>query len=190
MRLIALLATMLLAAPVAAQNLLINPDFDLDPTLPANGWSTTGTGALVWNQPIGDPSPPSARTTQSGTESMMLFQCVPIVGGASYDFSARSYTYSSTAPATNSVSLSVFATADCSGAAIENIATNQQSFPNFGLRERIGYVAPVTAQSGRIELLSNANGANNDIASDNVMVVGPPVPVAAGTWGAIKALYQ
>jgi hypothetical protein len=190
MRWIALLATLLLAAPVAAQNLVINPDFDLDPTIPANGWSTTGTGALVWHQATGDPNPPSARTTQNGSESMILFQCVPIVGEASYDFSARSYTFTSIGPATNSVSLSVFTTADCSGAAIENIATNQQSFPNFSLRERIGYVAPVTAQSGRIELLSNANGATNDIAWDNVMVVGPPVPVAAGTWGAIKALYQ
>src|SRR4026209_1456336 len=139
MRLIALLATLLLAAPVAAQNLLINPDFDLDPTVPANGWSTTRTRGPVWGQAVGDPGPPSARTTQSDAESMILFQCVPIVGGASYDFSAHSYTYTSIGPATNSVSLSVFATTDCSGVAIENIETNQQSFPNFSFRERVGY---------------------------------------------------
>jgi len=190
MRLIALLATTLLAAPVAAQNLLTNPDFDLDPTVPGNGWSTTGTGALLLNQAIGDPSPPSARTNQSGTESMILFQCVAITEGASYDFSARSYTHSSTAPATNGVSLSVFATVDCSGAPIENIPTNQGSFPNFALRERVGYVTPVNARSARIELLSDANGAINHISWDNIMLGGPPVPVEAGTWGTIKALYK
>jgi hypothetical protein len=196
MRLIALLATALLAAitllvaPVAAQNLLTNPDFDLDPTVLANGWSTTGTGALLWNDGKGDPSPPSARTDQSGTERMILFQCVAIVGGASYNFSARSYTHASTGPATNGVSLSVFPTVDCSGDPIENVPTNQESFPNFALRERIGYVTPGNARSARIELLSDANGTMNDISWDNIMVDGPPVPVEDGTWGAIKALYR
>ena len=65
MRWFALLATMLLAVPVAAQNLLSNPDFDLDPTVPGNDWSTTGTGDLLWNQGKGDPSPPSARTARA-----------------------------------------------------------------------------------------------------------------------------
>jgi len=190
MRLIALLATTLLAAPVAAQNLLINPDFDLDPNVPGNGWSTTGAGALLWDQGIGDPSPPSARTNQSGTERMILFQCVAIVGGASYDFSARSYTHRSIGPATNSVSLSVFSTLDCSGTAIENITTNQESYPNFALRERVGYVTPANARSARIELLSDANGATNEISWDNIIVEGPPVPVDAGTWGAIKTQYK
>jgi hypothetical protein len=185
-----LLAATLLAAPVAAQNLIINPDFDFDPTVVGNGWSTTGTGDLSWNQATGDPSPPCARTSQNGSERMTLFQCVSIVGGASYDFSARSYTYTSTSPATNSVSLSVFATDDCSGASIESISTNQETFPNFALRERVGYVTPVNARSARIELLSDANGTINDIAWDNVILDGPAVPVEAGTWGAIKALYK
>ena len=86
--------------------------------------------------------------------------------------------------------LSVFATVDCSGDPIENVPTNQQSFPNFSLRERIGYVTPADARSARIELLSDANGAMNDISWDNIMVDGPPVPVEYGTWGAIKALYK
>lgn len=69
MFLITLLATMLLAMPVAAQNLLVNPDFDLDPTVSGNGWSTTGTGTLSWNQATGEPSAPSARTSQNGQSS-------------------------------------------------------------------------------------------------------------------------
>jgi len=190
MRWIALLATTLWAAPVAAQNLLINPDFDQDPTVSGNGWSATGTGSLEWNQALGDPSPPSARTHQTGTQSMTLWQCVPIVAGSSYDFSARSYTYTSTAPAMNRVALAVFASDDCSGAPIETVIANQQTFPNFALRERIGYVAPLNARSARIELLSDANSTVNDITWDNVILHGPATPVAYGTWGAIKAVYR
>ena len=190
MRWIPLLAIVFLAAPATAQNLLVNPDFDQDPTVLGNGWSTTGTGDLLWNHASGDPSQPSARTSQNGNESMTLYQCVPIVGGSSYDFSARSYTYTSIAPAMNSVSLSVFASDDCSGAPLENVIANQQTFPNWGLRERVGYVAPANARSARIELLSNANGAINDIGWDNVILHGPAVPVAAGTWGAMKAMYE
>ena len=191
MRLITLLATMLLAAPVTAQNLLVNPDFDLDPTISGNGWSTTGTGTLSWNQAAGEPSAPSARTSQDGTELMVLSQCVPIVGGSSYDFSARSHTYTSISPARNGVSLSVFTTDDCSGAPIENVPTNQETFPtDFALRERNGYVVPANARSARIELLSDANGAINDITWDHVVLAGPAVAVEDGTWGAIKALYR
>lgn len=60
----------------------------------------------------------------------------------------------------------------------------------FALRERNGYVSPANARSARIELLSDANGAINDITWDNVVLAGPALPVEAGTWGAIKALYR
>jgi hypothetical protein len=121
---------------------------------------------------------------------MTLYQCVPIVGGSSYDFSARSYTYTSIGLAFNRVSLTVFESNDCSGSPIETVETNQESFPNFALRERNDYPAPANARSARIELLSSANGTINDIAWDNIILTGPAVPVEAGTWGAIKALYR
>jgi hypothetical protein len=190
MRLIALLATMLLAAPAAAQNLLVNPDFDLDPTIAGNGWSKTGTGTLVWFETFGDPSPPCARSTQNGAESMILYQCVHIVGGATYDFSGRSFTHSSIGLAHNSVSLSVYATDDCSGAPIENVETNQNSFPNFSLRQRFGYVAPLNARSARIELLSDAGGTTDDISWDTIILTGPATAVESGTWGTIKSFYR
>lgn len=44
------LLTLVLAAASAhavAANLLQNPDFDLDPTNPANGWTATGTGLFA-----------------------------------------------------------------------------------------------------------------------------------------------
>lgn len=155
-------------------NLLENPDFDLDPTNPANGWTAEGTGSLIWNQTSGDPSPPSARTNQFAGESMILYQCVGIVGGTSYDFSARSFTHSSIGSGTNGVRMSVYSSNDCSGLALETVATNQTSFPNWALREQNGYIAPVDASSARIELYSAGNEDQNQISWDNVMVDGQP----------------
>lgn len=168
----AIATSVALASPLHAANLLQNPEFDLDPTS-GNGWTADGTGSLSWNLASGQPTPPSARTTQVAGESMILWQCVQIVGGATYDFSSQSFTHSSILSATNSVSLSVYASSDCSGGPLQNVPTNAQSFPNWGLREYIGYVAPMDANSARIELASNGNADNNDISWDNVVVDGP-----------------
>jgi len=133
------------SAPSFAQNLLTNPQFDLDPTIPGNGWETEGTGELVWNTITGQPSAPSARTNQFDDESMILFQCVQIVGGTDYDFSAQSFTHLSIGTSTNGVRLSVYDSADCSGSPLETVPTNQGGFPNWSLRERFGYAAPSDA---------------------------------------------
>jgi hypothetical protein len=163
--------------PVAAQNLLINPDFDLDPTNPANGWSVEGTGVFLWNQSDGQPSPPSARTNQFAGESMTLYQCVGIASSTNYDFSSRSFTHASIGTGTNGVRLSVYASNDCSGAALETAPTDQLSFPDWALRERNAYLAPPTANSARIELFSTGNSDSNQISWDNVMLVGQGPPV-------------
>jgi len=190
MRWLVFLTVTLLATPVTAENLLVNPDFDLDPTVPGNGWSTIGTGSFLWVQTNGDPMPPSARTDQNGTESMILFQCVEVTGDMGLDFSALSFTHSSIVPANNGVSLSVFSTLDCSGTPIETVLTDQTSSPNWYLRERIGYITPVNAFSARIELFSEANGSNNYISWDSVRIITPSTPTDTRTWGSIKALYK
>ena len=46
-------------------NLLINPEFDLDPA--TNGWTYVGTGTLSHNNSSGQPALPSARTDHTGT---------------------------------------------------------------------------------------------------------------------------
>jgi len=183
-------ALFLAAAPAVAQNLLTNPDFDLDPTVPGNGWTAEGTGVFAWNQFEGDPSLPSAQTTQVDSESMILFQCVEITGDTPYSFSSRSFTHSSTVPATNGVSLSVYPTTDCSGAPIESVDTDQSSFPDWGLRQRDGYITPANALSARIELYSTANGTVNDISWDHVFVREATVASERTTWGGIKARYR
>ena len=190
MRWLVFLAVTLFATSVTADNLLINPDFDLDPTIPGNGWSSTGTGSFLWIQSGGDPAPPSARTSQVGDESMILFQCVAVTGGLTLDFSSRSYTHSSSVPAHNGVSLSVFPTADCSGAPIETVIADQNSVPGWYMRERIGYVTPANTLSARIELFSEANGANNDISWDHVILTSQVTAAEASTWGGVKTLFR
>lgn len=190
MRWIVILTVALMVTPATAENLLVNPDFDLDPTVPGNGWSTIGSGTLLWNQANGDPTPPSARTDQIGTESMVLFQCISVTDGMSVDFSARSFTHSSIGTASNGVSLTVFPTGDCSGAPIETVTTDRQSFPGWVLRERFGYITPANTLSARIELSSDANGTNNFISWDNVMFSSQITATETRTWGSIKAIYK
>lgn len=118
MRVLAFFVTLILAAaPAVAQNLLDNPQFAQDPTVPGNGWETEGTGTFTWNQSSGDPATPSARTTQHSDEAMILFQCVEILGDMNYGFWSRSYTHASVGGASNGVRLSVFASSDCTGPA-------------------------------------------------------------------------
>ncbi len=190
MRSIIILVAMLAATIVSAQNLIINPDFDLDPTITENGWSTIGTGVLEWNQSTGDPSPPSAHTLQENEESMILFQCVAIIGGTTYDFSARSFTHAATGLATNGVTLSFYDNTDCTGEPIETVTTNQLSFPNFAMRSRSNYLAPVNAQGARIELTSTANGTISNISWDNVMLLGNGVAADSKAWSDIKDFYR
>jgi hypothetical protein len=190
MRWMVMLAATLLAGSATAENLLFNPDFDLDPTVPGNGWSTIGTGAFTWGQAFGAPTPPSARTDQSDAESMILYQCVSITGGMTLDFSARSFTHGSIGSASNGVALSVYTTVDCSGDPIETVFTDQLSFPSWALRERFDYVTPTSTLSARIELLSEANGDISNISWDNVMVSPQSTPVVTRSWRSMKALFK
>jgi hypothetical protein len=144
----------------------------------------------VWNQAFGYPLMPSARTDQNGTESMILFQCVEVTGGAGLDFSAYSFTHSAVGLAANGVSLSVFPTLDCSGPPIETVPTDQGSFPDWYLRERFGYITPANTLSARIELSSEANGTVNNISWDSVKLITPSTPTETRTWGSIKAIYK
>jgi hypothetical protein len=190
MRRIAFLSLVLFAAAASGQNLIVNPDFDLDPTIPGNGWTAIGTGILSWNEGTGDPDPPSARTGQSDTESMILCQCVEILGGRTYDFSARSYTHASIGSSSNGVSLSVYESVDCSGSPIETTFTDLESYPDWALREYVGYISPPNALSARIELHSDANGDIDDVSWDSVKLAAQPLAAEPSTWGGIKALYR
>lgn len=187
---ILLIMPILVAAPAAAQNLLENPQFNLDPTVPGHGWTVSGTGTAAWVPGAGDPEPPSVRTTQSGAESMSLFQCVEIVGGLTYDFWTRSYTHSSIGAARNGVRLVIFAATGCSGAELEIVGTDTNAVPNWYQRLRLGYVAPPGAGSALFELYSEANGDNNDISWDDTMLREHVVAAEKSSWGTLKALYR
>jgi len=180
----------LLATPSLAQNLLQNPDFDLDPTIPGNGWDIIGTGIFEWLPNDGYPAAPSVAMDQVADESMILCQCAPVVGGEEYNFSSYSYTPSSYGGATNGVYLSTYSTPDCSGIPIETVKADQASAPDWYFRERVGYIVPGSAMSAKIELRSVANGGRNNICWDHVVLERQLVPVKNNSWGNVKALYR
>ena len=156
----------------AVVNLLTNPDFVLDPTIPVNGWTAVGTGTLSHNLLEGDPALPSARADNVLSQSLTLQQCVGITGGTAYDFSARSFTHRSDGTSTNSVSVSFFSSADCTGF-LSNVPTSTLLFPSWALREAFGVVAPASANSARMELFADAGPDSLDtmnISWDNVIL--------------------
>ena len=75
----------------AAQNLLVNPDFDTD----VAGWTTWGTDvSIVWNpeDAYGSPSSGSGEVINSyvGLASdLRAFQCVSVTGGAVYQLRGK-----------------------------------------------------------------------------------------------------
>jgi hypothetical protein len=82
---------LLAAAPVAAQNLLQNPDFATD----LSGWTVNaGAGSIVWH-PLdadGSASSGSARLTTPSAEGQTtnsIQQCVEVDGGTDYVLSAK-----------------------------------------------------------------------------------------------------
>jgi hypothetical protein len=85
------LASLATAAPSLAENLLVNAGFDSD----LSGWTVDGMFThAAWNRDdvAEDPSSGSVRLTNPASEERFfvsrLNQCVPVVGGAQYDFGA------------------------------------------------------------------------------------------------------
>ena len=182
------LAVIAWAGVAGADNLLVNPNFDLDPTDPANGWIAVGTGTVEFLGGVGQPDPPSVRLLATAGQAVTLEQCRPIQGGTPYDFRARSYTSQAIGDATNSVALSVFSLEGCSGL-LETVATDLGEFPDWYLRRRHGYVPPLAAASARIELASIANSAVDDIYFDSAFLPEPSA-LAAGlaAWAPLAVL--
>ncbi len=75
------------AAPLAAQNLLINPGFDSN----LAGWTVMSfSPQRSSNDANGSPNSGSARiTVGDGEGGNAMAQCVAVTGGASYDFSTK-----------------------------------------------------------------------------------------------------
>lgn len=154
-----------LAAP---QNLLVNPNFDLDPSNPSNGWTIVGTGTLTHVTGNGYPAPPCARVDTTGSESLGLEQCAPIAPGERLDFSGYSYTHNATSAAHNEIVVSFFASADCSGAVLDTAPTTGLSFPDWAYRWAEWVAPPPGASSARFELTAEANGFTMNISWDTV----------------------
>jgi hypothetical protein len=85
---IALAVMMLAAVPGSAQNLLVNPGFDVADQL--NGWScSSSNGSASWSSDdrLGDPTSGSVQhdlASSSNPQSMSCNQCVPVTEGSTY----------------------------------------------------------------------------------------------------------
>lgn len=166
---------MLGSSLVSAQNLLVNPDFDLDPSDPGNGWVVVGTGRLTFDTGDGYPAAPSAYVDCAGDEYLYLQQCVAIPPGATIDFGAHSLTWFSSVPSHNRVAVSFFAGSDCGGTALGTEPTTGVSFPGGGWAYRWAedVVPPVGAGSARLDLIAEANSAQVTIVWDTIYLGNP-----------------
>jgi hypothetical protein len=167
------------AFPVSAQNLLQNPNFDLD----ASGWTVSGSGTATWSA-NGSPTRGAIllSATSTGPE-VSVFQCVAISAPAVIDVGARSFTSSSFGDgSTNEMNVSLFSGTACSGAILGTISVASGTFDppdNWFNRRALTQPLPAGTQSARVELKANAGTGQMIIYFDTV-VFGP-----VGAWGCV-----
>ena len=192
MRIAVVLACTLTAAGVAgAQNLLVNPVFDLDPTNPANGWTILGDGTVEFNTSLGYPAAPSARLSATGAQAVRLEQCVAVDPDVVYGFSAVSHTEQANGNGANSISVQLFTSADCSSGDFESVTTSVETVPEptWVLRQGQTFLGAQQAHSALISLASIANGDTDVIDFDTVFLPEPAASLtAAVALGAVGTL--
>ena len=150
----------LVSSSVRAQNLLQNPGFDqslagwtlenFDPQrVPADANGSTHSGSLRAMVPGGVP--------QGGG---IVAQCVPVTGGAAYDFSVKAKLQQ--AIAIEFAVVWLHASNDCSGPLLQSVGIY-----NFAGRNNVWLTAhflvnpPASAHSARVELIGTTRGAGS-----------------------------
>jgi hypothetical protein len=182
----ALAASFAIAAAAAAENLLVNPDFDLSPV--TSGWSAVGTGSVTHLVGFGHPAP-SAQLDAEGSELIALQQCRPVSGDTLYDVEARTYTSFASGLSTNAVRIRWYALEGCSDE-IESAELIDTIYTpgGFALRHLRGVSSPADAQSARVDLEVVANGTPTQVFFDAVYL--PEADGAAAALAACGALWR
>jgi hypothetical protein len=168
-----------LAFPLSAQNLLQNPNFDLD----TSGWSVSGSGTATW---INSGSPTGGAIYLSATNTgpnVTAFQCVAISAPAVIDVGGRSYTASSFGNgSTTEMTVKFFSGTGCSGTVLATIPVDTGTFDppdNWFNRRVLTQSLPAGTQSARVEI-SAGGGDGQMLIYYDTMVFGP-----VGTWGCV-----
>lgn len=172
-----LLLASLLGTPATAQNLVNNPTFDFGLT----GWSYSAPNAQWMAQDAnGSPGSGSIFLTNAnvGTSEVSVRQCVPIVGGRTYDFGAKTKV-ASEQPATGEATTRVlpYATNNCSGQYLL-LKTSSEVTGGGAWSPVVGSVdVPANAQSLSILVVLLKNGTTGQFQAyfDDVWV-SPSVP--------------
>lgn len=166
--------------PLSAQNLLQNPNFDLD----ASGWSVSGSGTATWSSNQGSPTRGAIFLSATSTgPNVSVFQCVAISAPAVIDVGARSFTSSSFGTgSTSDLTVSLFSGTACSGTVLGTIPVVSGTFDppdNWFNRRALTQSLPAGTQSARVEISASAGTGQMLILYDTV-VFGP-----IGTWGCV-----
>ncbi len=177
----------LLAAPAAAQNLIVNGDFATD----TSSWAFTTPGTFSFHGgPVFDSdSNPASGSGRVQNQSTLAFgtsfaaQCVNgITAGTNYDFGARIYFDSTTQTATGrgNIVVGFLSGASCSGSNVGAFTTANvlsSTTDTWVAADVLAVTAPATAQSVQVNLFTNKVEATGtlDVHFDNVyFAVTPP----------------
>lgn len=147
------LGTILLAAPLSAQNLLTNSEF----TTNLSGWTATGNGLSSYNAGVGTTALGGADLGCDFGQSITLSQCVNVTALSLYDLTVDTHT--NAGGGSNGVQVRFFAGAGCTGTDLGVFPTNSNgSVPSpvdgqiWTRRTRAAQAAPATSVSARVEL--------------------------------------
>lgn len=175
----------LFAAPLQAQNLLVNPDFDID----LGGWSanvgTTWDGTMDAD---GSPASGSARlaltiASPNAAANGGVQQCVTgIVAGTGYDFSGRIFL--TTVPAAGTARVDVVWHSDITCTTVISVVVGAQVAMTGSWETSIGFaVAPPGAVAAVLQTDEQTNGTAGDFVvhfDDLFLAPSTAVPAVRG----------
>ncbi len=168
----ALLLVSVLAAvggTAAAQNLLVNPNFDANVT----GWSFTTPGTFTWDSSLDADSNPLSgsgrldNTSPVAAGSSFAAQCVAVTGGSNYDFLAKIRIPSGQSQTGYAnVVVNFYNAASCSGSNVGGTASPSvlsTTSDTWVQSQVLAFAAPGTAVSAQVNLWVNKAEANGSL---------------------------
>ena len=188
---LALFLVLATAGTAAAQNLLVNPNFNSD----VSGWSFTTPGTFTWDSSLDADSNPSSGSGRLDNTSPAAFgtsfaaQCVAVTGGSSYDFSAQIRIPSGqTDTGYAAVVANFYNAASCGGSNVGGTSTPQvlsTTTNTWVLSQVLAFAAPGTAVSAQVSLWVNKTEDTGSLVVnfDNAFfgLAGSPTPTATTT---------
>jgi hypothetical protein len=165
----ALLLVLVTAGTAAAQNLLVNPNFDSD----VSGWSFTTPGTFTWDSTLDADSNPSSGSGRLENGSTVAFgtsfaaQCVAVTGGSNYDLMVQIRIPSGqTDSGYAMINVNFYNAASCGGSNVGGASSPQvlsTTTDTWVLSQVLNQAAPGTAVSAQVSLWTNKTEATGSL---------------------------